>query len=78
MYSTVYNVEYCPPVTSPVAGSITAPSVGWGSKKAKVPPGVFRVVTSAPSHVGVISKKESSPSSGIKINSAVAIQFVVV
>ena len=53
-------------------GSITAPSVGWGSKKAKVPPGVAKVVvsTTPPSHVGVISKKGSSNSLKVIIMSS--------
>ena len=68
-------------MTSPIVeSSMTAPSVGCGSAKAKVPPGVAKVVvsTTAPSHVGVISKKLSSPSKVVKVISPIVVQSGVV
>ena len=51
----VYVVADVPPVTSPVAVSITAPSVGIGLN-VNVPPGSPVITTVPPSHVGVTVK----------------------
>ena len=55
VYSIVYVVADVPPVTSPVAVSITAPSVGIGLN-VNVPPGSPVITTVPPSHVGVTVK----------------------
>ena len=66
-----------PPVTVPVAGSITEPSPGSGLK-AKVPPVVPSMVAVAPSQVGVIVKLASSVVSTVKVTVPVNGQTPVV
>ena len=59
VYSIVYVVADVPPVTSPVAESITAPSVGTGFN-VNIPPVSPVIVAVPPSQVGVIVKLGSS------------------
>ena len=60
-----------PPETTPVTGSITAPSVG-ATAKLYVPPIVTGEVTVPPSQVGIVVKATLSPA---KTSTVTSIEF---